>query len=97
MVHSDHAAQLISSAGASGGWKLVRRCALQFQVKMLVVRTYHKSSVKHLHAHLDELEYRFNSGENKFLFQDTLLKLVAAEKLPHEQPINLPNDVIGTF
>jgi len=48
-----------------------------------VVGTYHKLSVKHLDAYLDELEHRFNNRHNKFLFHDTLLKLVKAEKLPY--------------
>jgi hypothetical protein len=39
--------------------------------------------MKHLDAYLDELEHRFNSRDNKFLFRDTLLKLVKAEKLPY--------------
>lgn len=37
----------------------------------------------HLDAYLDELEHRFNNRHNKFLFRDTLLKLVKAEKLPY--------------
>jgi hypothetical protein len=33
-----------------------------------------------------ELEHRFNKRDNKFLFRDTLLKLVKAEKLPYSEP-----------
>jgi hypothetical protein len=33
--------------------------------------------------YLDELEHRFNYRENKFLFRDTLLKLVKAKKLTY--------------
>jgi transposase-like protein len=54
-------------------------------LKRSVVGTYHKLSIKHLDAYLDELEHRFNNRENKFLFRDTLLKLVKAEKLPYEK------------
>ena len=50
-----------------------------------VIGTYHKLSVKHLDAYLDELEHRFNNRSNKFLFRDTLLKLVKAEKLPYAE------------
>ena len=50
-----------------------------------VVGTYHKLSMKHLDAYLDELEHRFNNRDNEFLFRDTLLKLVNAEKLPYEK------------
>ncbi len=35
--------------------------------------------------YLDELEHRFNNRENKFLFRDTLLNLVKAEKLPYAE------------
>jgi len=54
-------------------------------LKRGVVGTYHKLSVKHLDAYLDELEHRFNNRGNKFLFRDTLLKLVKAEKLPYSE------------
>lgn len=54
-------------------------------LKRSVVGTYHRISIKHLDAYLDELEHRFNNRENKFLFRDTLLKLVKAEKLPYEK------------
>jgi transposase-like protein len=54
-------------------------------LKRSVVGTYHKISIKHLDAYLDELEHRFNNRKNKFLFRDTLLKLVKAEKLPYSE------------
>jgi transposase-like protein len=54
-------------------------------LKRGVVGTYHKLSVKHLDAYLDELEHRFNNRHNKYLFRDTLLKLVKAEKLPYSE------------
>jgi hypothetical protein len=50
-------------------------------LKRSIVGTYHKLSIKHLDAYLDELEHRFNNRENKVLFRDTLLELVKAEKL----------------
>jgi hypothetical protein len=53
--------------------------------KHAVVGTYHKLSAKHLDAYLDELEHRFNNRDNQYLFRDTLLKLVKAEKLPYEK------------
>lgn len=53
--------------------------------KRSVVGTYHKLSAKHLDAYLDELEHRFNNRDNRFLFRDTLLKLVKAEKLPYAE------------
>jgi len=53
--------------------------------KRFVVGTYHKLSAKHLDAYLDELERRFNNRDNQFLFRDTLLELVKAEKLPYAE------------
>lgn len=54
-------------------------------LKRGVVGTYHQISMKHLDACLDELEHRFNNRDNQFLFRDTLLKLVNAEKLPYAE------------
>jgi transposase-like protein len=54
-------------------------------LKRSVVGTYHKISIKHLDAYLDELEHRYNNRKNKFLFRDTLLKLVKSEKLPYAE------------
>jgi transposase-like protein len=54
-------------------------------LKRSVVGTYHRISIKHLDAYLDELEHRFNNRKNKYLFRDTLLKLVNAEKLPYQE------------
>ena len=54
-------------------------------LKRSIVGSYHKISVKHLDAYLDELEWRFNNRDNEYLFRDTILKLVASEKLPYEK------------
>jgi transposase-like protein len=54
-------------------------------LKRSIIGSYHRVSVKHLDAYLDELEHRFNNRKNKFLFRDTLLKLVKAEKLPYSE------------
>ena len=56
-------------------------------LKRSVVGTYHKISIKHLDAYLDELEHRFNNRKNQYLFRDTLLKLVNAEALPYQKLI----------
>jgi transposase-like protein len=56
-------------------------------LKRSVVGTYHRLSIKHLDSYLDELEHRYNNRENKFLFRDTLLKLVKSEKLPYAELI----------
>jgi transposase-like protein len=70
-VHGD-----IHTNGIESVWSLLKRS---------VVGTYHKVSVKHLDAYLGELEHRFNNRQNKFLFRDTLLKLVEAEKLTYKK------------
>jgi transposase-like protein len=54
-------------------------------LKRSVVGNYHKISVKHLDAYLDALEFKFNNRKNEFLFRDTLMKLVKAEKLPYAE------------
>lgn len=54
-------------------------------LKRGVIGTYHQLSMKRLDAYLDELEHRFNNRSNQFLFRDTLLKLVKAEKLPYSE------------
>ena len=58
-----------------GVWSLFKRS---------VVGSYHKVSVKHLDAYLDELEWRFNNRENPYLFRDTLTKLLQAENLTYQ-------------
>jgi transposase-like protein len=70
-VHGD-----VHTNGIESVWSLLKRS---------VVGTYHKVSVKHLDAYVDELEHRFNNRENKFLFRDTLLMLVKAEKLTYQE------------
>lgn len=70
-VHGD-----IHTNGIESVWSLLKRS---------VVGTYHKVSVKHLDAYVNELEHRFNNRENKFLFRDTLLKLVKADKLTYHE------------
>jgi transposase-like protein len=66
----------VHTNGVEGVWGLLKRS---------VVGTYHQLSFKHLDAYLDELEHRYNNRKNKFLFRDTLLKLVKAEKLPYAE------------
>jgi transposase-like protein len=48
-----------------------------------IVGTYHHRSVKHLPAHLDEMEWRFNNRENPYLSRDTLLMLLRGDALPY--------------
>jgi ISXO2-like transposase domain len=54
-------------------------------LKRSVVGTYHRISIKHLDAYLDELEHGFNNRKNQYLFRDPLLKLLSAEALPYQK------------
>ena len=49
-----------------------------------VIGAYHKLSVKHLSAYLDEAAFRWNNRDNAFLFRDTILRLVEADTLTYE-------------
>jgi transposase-like protein len=57
-----------------GVWSLLNRS---------IIGAYHKVSVKHLDAYLDELEWRFNNRKNPYLFRETLRKLIASPNLPY--------------
>jgi len=46
---------------------------------------YFEIGLFHLDAYLNALEHRFNNRNNKYLFRDTLLKLVNAEKLTYQE------------
>lgn len=46
-----------------------------------VIGAYHKLSVKHLPAYLDEAAFRWNNRGNAFLFRDTILRLVEGDTL----------------
>jgi transposase-like protein len=50
-----------------------------------VIGAYHKLSVKHLPAYLDEFTYRFNNRDNPYLFRDTILALVRGDALPYKK------------
>jgi transposase-like protein len=46
-----------------------------------VIGAYHKLSVKHLPAYLDEAAFRWNNRSNAFWFRDTILRLVEGDVL----------------
>ena len=58
-----------------GVWSLLKRS---------IVGSFHKVSIKHLDAYLDELEWRFNNRHNPNLFKDTLRKLVTSDNLEYK-------------
>jgi transposase-like protein len=49
-----------------------------------VVGAWHKVSVKHLPAYLQEMTWRFNNRKNQYLFRDTLMRLLTAENLEYK-------------
>jgi transposase-like protein len=53
-------------------------------LKRGIVGSWHKVSVKHLPAYLDEMEWRMNGRKNPFLFRDTLLVLLHGRPMPYE-------------
>jgi len=54
-------------------------------LKRGIVGTWHKVSAKHLPAYLDEMCFRFNNRKNRFLFRDTMLKLIDSPNLEYKQ------------
>lgn len=54
-------------------------------LKRGIVGTWHKLSAKHLEAYLDEMTFRFNNRDNAFLFRDTLIRLLNAEKMEYKE------------
>lgn len=53
-------------------------------LKRSIIGSYHKVSVKHLDAYLDELEWRFNNRDNPWLFRDTLTMLLKSDNLEYK-------------
>ncbi|MFS8120743.1 MAG: transposase [Microcoleus sp.] len=64
----------IHTNGIENVWSLLKRS---------VMGTYHNISKKHLDANLDELEWRINNRDNKYLFRDTLKKLLASKSVEY--------------
>jgi transposase-like protein len=50
-----------------------------------VIGAYHKLSVKHLPAYLDEAAFRWNNRTNAFWFRDTILRLVEGDTLTFDE------------
>ncbi len=68
----------VHTNGIESVWSLLKRS---------IIGSYHRVSIKHLDAYLDELEHRFNNRKNEHIFRDTLTKLVNAAKLPYQDLI----------
>jgi transposase-like protein len=54
-------------------------------LKRGIMGTWHKMSVKHLPAYLDEMCFRFNNRKNPYLFRDTILKLIESPNLEYKK------------
>ncbi len=54
-------------------------------LKRSIVGSYHQISAKHLPAYLDEFEFRFDNRDNPFMFRDTLLRLIASDKVTYDE------------
>ena len=54
-------------------------------LKRGIMGTWHKISAKHLPAYLDEMTFRFNNRDNRFLFRDTLMKLIDSKNLEYKE------------
>jgi transposase-like protein len=53
--------------------------------KRSVVGSFRQVSAKHLDLYLDEFEWRDNNRKNPYLFRDTLLKLIDADRLEYKE------------
>ena len=54
-------------------------------LKRGIMGTWHKISAKHLPAYLREMTFRFNNRNNRFLFRDTLMKLIESGNLEYKE------------
>jgi transposase-like protein len=71
----------VHTQGVESVWSLFKRS---------IIGSYHRLSVKHLPAYLDEMEFRFNNRDNPFLFRDTLLVLLHSDPLPYKELVAKP-------
>ena len=49
-----------------------------------IIGAFHHISPKHLDRYLDELEFRFNKRQNRYLFRDTMRILLRLGNLPYQ-------------
>jgi transposase-like protein len=71
----------VHTQGVESVWSLFKRS---------IIGSYHRLSVKHLPAYLDEMEFRFNNRDNPYLFRDTLLVLLHSDPLPYKELVAKP-------
>ncbi len=66
----------VHTNSAENVWSLLKRS---------IIGAYHKVSVKHLDAYLNELEFRFNNRYNPYIFRDGLKKLLTSPNIEYKQ------------
>lgn len=54
-------------------------------LKRGILGTWHKIDAKHLPAYLDEMCFRFNNRKNRFLFRDTIIKLIQTPHMEYKE------------
>mgnify|MGYP001558440908 CR=1 FL=1 len=52
-----------------------------------LIGSYHRLSAKHLQAYFDEMAFRYNNRRSRFLFRDTLLRLLRSDNLSYRELI----------
>jgi transposase-like protein len=65
----------VHTNGIEGVWSLFKRS---------IVGAFHKISVKHLDAYLQELEFRYNNRKNQHAFRDVMKRLLSKEALRYQ-------------
>lgn len=66
----------------NGQWVTTKAMESAFSLfKRGIVGTWHRVSVKHLPAYLNEMTWRFNNRKNPFLFRDTIKRMLNADNL----------------
>lgn len=66
----------VHTNGIENVWSLLKRS---------IVGAYHKISVKHLDAYLQELEFRFNNRHNQHAFRDVMARLLSGEAVRYRK------------
>lgn len=69
----------VSTNAVENVWSLFKRS---------ILGSYHKVSVKHLPAYIDEMEFRFNGRDNPYLFRDTLMVMLQGDALPYRELVD---------
>ena len=53
-------------------------------LKRSIAGSYHKLSERNLQLYLDEMTWRYNNRGNPYLFRDTMLELLNAERVEYK-------------